>query len=90
MKIIGIEIREGTYEGRAYKNVMFYGTEKIKNERSIGVSVRFEKVAFALLEEKNGIVEDDEVLGLMGKNLDFAYDKYDRVSYVVELPEAVA
>jgi hypothetical protein len=90
MKIIGVEIQKGTYEGNAYHNVKFYGTYQIREDKGVGLAVAFEKMKHDRLCEQLAIkAVDAKVIQerFMGRELEFAYDKWKNATYVTEVKE---
>jgi hypothetical protein len=85
MKVIGVEIKSGEYQGRQYCNAVIHGTYPVKN--GVGVATAFEKVKYAKLCEILGVERVDEPVikeRIMGKNLEFAYDRWQNVAYITE------
>ena len=83
MKIIGIEERIGEFENKPYHNVNFHCAEEFENEKSEGVRVSIVKVRYDILTKTFGKeLTTSEIKSLVGKNVDFLYDKYKNVSYV--------
>lgn len=83
MKIIGIEERIGEFESKPYHNVNFHCAEEFENEKSEGVRVSIVKVRYDILTKTFGKeLTTSEIKSLVGKNVDFLYDKYKNVSYV--------
>lgn len=83
MKIIGIEERIGEFENKPYHNVNFHCAEEFENEKSEGVRVSIVKVRYDILTKTFGKeLTTSEIKSLVGKDVDFLYDKYKNVSYV--------
>lgn len=83
MKIIGIEERIGEFESKPYHNVNFHCAEEFENEKSEGVRVSIVKVRYDILTKTFGKeLTTSEIKSLVGKDVDFLYDKYKNVSYV--------
>ena len=83
MKIIGIEERIGEFENKPYHNVNFHCAEEFENEKSAGVKVSIVKVRYDILTKTFGKeLTTSEIKSLVGKDVDFLYDKYKNVSYV--------
>lgn len=83
MKIIGIEERIGEFESKPYHNVNFHCAEEFENEKSEGVRVSIVKVRYDILTKTFGKeLTTSEIKSLVGKDVEFLYDKYKNVSYV--------
>ena len=93
MKVIGAKVSTGEYKGNNYCNVMIYGTYPIKDGEGVGVAVTSEKVKHSVLCEilgEKAITQAVIQKRLIGKNLGFAYNKYQQVTYITEMPEETA
>ena len=87
MKVIGVEIKSGNYKGIDYCNVVFSGTYPIKN--GVGESVSYFKVKHSKLCEILGVTEIDNAViskRLIGRNIEPAFDRYQKVNYITEVP----
>ncbi|MCL2004085.1 MAG: hypothetical protein FWG72_08805 [Oscillospiraceae bacterium] len=83
MKIIGIEEKEGVYEGTAYHNIHFHGTEPFSNDKSAGLKTKEIKVKHKILSENFGkALTTKEILTFVGKEVAFYYDEYKNVNFV--------
>ena len=86
MKIVGITINQGEYQGRNYHNVVFHGISEATRENAVGQLVEQVKVNYATLLSQIGTDKTDKhIFGYVGKELGFAYNKYGSVEYVTEL-----
>jgi len=83
MKIIGIEERFGEFENKPYHNINFHCAEEFVNEKSKGLNVSKIKVRYDVLTDSfDKALTTTEVLSLVGKDVEFYYDKYKNVSIV--------
>jgi len=85
MKVVGVDIKSGNYQGHDYCNAMIYGTYPVKN--GLGVATRHEKVRYTKLCEILAVPTVDEKVmkeRLVGKDLEFACDRYGNVVYITE------
>jgi hypothetical protein len=89
MKVIGVDIKSGNYQGNDYCNVMIYGTYPT-SEKGFGEATQFEKVKYNKLCEILGVEQINKNVvekRLMNKNVEFGYDRFKNVNYMTELPE---
>jgi hypothetical protein len=83
MKIIGVIIRDGTFEGHNYHNAYFQGTEPFAEGRGIGYQAKAVKVKIALLSELLGKMPTEKDLSpLVGKELTFFYNEFKTVTHI--------
>jgi hypothetical protein len=83
MVIIGVEEKQGVYEGNAYHNAVFHGTVPIEHENGVGLKPKSVKVKFGVLSQNFGkALTTKEILSFVGKQLNFFYDEYKNVIVV--------
>ncbi len=83
MKIIGIEERIGEFENKPFHNVNFNCAEEFTSENSKGLNVSKVKVRYDVLTNSfDKALTNAEILSLVGKDVEFYYDKYKNVSVV--------
>lgn len=83
MKVIGIEERQGVYEGNPYHNFLFHGTKDIEEGKGIGAAVELYKVkANRIIECLGKSVTREEIYGLIGSDLSFGLDSYKQVNLI--------
>lgn len=83
MKIIGIEEKNGVYEGSTFHNVYFHCAKEFDNEKSKGFNVSKVKVKYDILTECSGKeLTTSEILSLLNHDVKFHYDEYKNVSFV--------
>lgn len=82
IKILGIEERFGEFENKPYHNVYFHCGEEFKNEKSKGFNVSMVKVRYDTLTKSfEKELTTSEILSLVGKDVEFYYDKYKNVTF---------
>ncbi len=83
MKIVGITERIGEFENKPYHNVNFHCAEEFNDEKSKGLKVSIVKVRYDILTKTfDKELTTSEIKSLVGKDVDFLYDKYQNVSLV--------
>lgn len=83
MKIVGIEERIGEFENKPYHNVNFHCVEELTDEKSEGLKVSKVKVRYDILTKTfDKELTTSEIKSLLGKGVEFFYDKYKNVSFV--------
>lgn len=88
MKIFGVEQKEGIYEGNAYNNIHFHGTEPFSNINSAGEKAKEVKVKHRVLSSNFGKeLNLKDIQALVGKELSFYYNEHGSVT-VVQLETA--
>jgi len=85
MNVVGIGIKKGNYNGNDYHNVVFHGLISA-SEKGFGNFVEQVKVNYNFLLGFLKITQD-QIPGLVGREILFAYDKYGKVEYVTVLKD---
>jgi len=85
-KIIGVESKQGVYEGAPYHNAYFNCTTPIESDKGAGLRVERIKVKHQVIVDLLGKHPTDKDLqSFVGKEVDFLYNKFQTVVSVVGL-----
>lgn len=81
MKVLGVTIKEGEYQGRAYKNVMLHCSYEDQN--ALGVLTEVVKVKHSSVKEVFGKEMDSkDYQNLIGKQINAYYNRFGVVSEI--------
>lgn len=89
-KIIGIEVKQGFYEGMACHNVYFIARSH-RRRKGKGLKVEIIKTKVEMLTEilgKSSSVED--ATNLVGHDVTFYFDSYKNVNFIRDVKETTA
>jgi hypothetical protein len=81
MEVLGYEVKEGTYEGNSYKNLVIYTSVDPRKSRSRvqeGQLIEVVKIAYRLVDK----------LPDVGDTIDVRYDRYGRAESVTTIKAA--
>lgn len=90
LKVVGVSVKKGNYEGNAWKNLNLYTLTKdkdVEGEMCEVVKVKFKNLNEALSLNMTAAEVDNlgtyDFMNLIGKEISVYYDKYRNVEEVV-------
>jgi len=88
-KIVGVEVKQGIYEGITYHNVYFHCTTPIEEEKGKGLKVEVIKAKVNMLSEIFGKPSSvGDATNLIGHDVTFYFDAYKNVNFIRDVKEA--
>lgn len=93
LKVVGVSVKSGEYQGHAYKNLMLYTLTKdreVQGEMCETVKVKFKVVNEALQLNMTAAEVDNlgtmDFINLIGKEIAVHYDKFRNVEDIFVYP----
>jgi len=83
--VLGIARKSGEYEGQRYDNYIFHCAYPAESKESVGQITEAVKVKRSKIIDGECFgekVTDDDVFGLLGRDITFGYDKYQHVNFI--------